>query len=163
MKNISLLLFVFFSLNLFSQKEANIWYFGENAGLDFNTSPPQAIGNGQLSTREGCSSFSDANGDLLFYSDGTTVYDKNHNIMTYSDGRLANDLRGNSSSTQSGMIVPKPKSSTIFYLFTVDSNQGNNGFNYYTIDMSDGIGKLIDEDGDGVFYEDLSSGLANSG
>jgi gliding motility-associated-like protein len=162
MKNISLLLFVFFSLNLFSQKEANIWYFGENGGLDFNTSPPQAIGDGQLSTREGCSSFSDANGDLLFYSDGTTVYDKNHNIMTYSDGRLANDLRGNSSSTQSGMIVPKPKSSTIFYLFTVDDNNGNNGFNYYTIDMTDGIGKLIDEDGDGVFYEDISSGLANS-
>ena len=123
MKNLPLILFIFLTLNVYAQKEANIWYFGENAGLNFNTSPPQALADGQLSTREGCSSFSDANGELLFYSDGTTVYDKNHNIMTYSDGRLANDLRGNSSSTQSGMIVPKPKSSTIFYLFTVGPQQ----------------------------------------
>ena len=35
--------------------------------------------------------------------------------MSYSDGSLANNLRGDSSSTQSGMIVPKPQSSTIFY------------------------------------------------
>ena len=156
------LLIIFFSINSYSQKETNIWYFGENAGIDFNTSPPRALSDGLLSTREGCSTFSDSNGNLLFYSDGTTVYDKNHDIMSYSDGSLANNLRGDSSSTQSGMIVPKPQSSTIFYLFTVDSNQGDNGFNYYTIDMSDGIGKIIDEDGDGIFFNALSGGQASN-
>ena len=64
MKNLPLILFIFLTLNVYAQKEANIWYFGENAGLDFNTSPPQALADGQLSTREGCSSFSDANGEL---------------------------------------------------------------------------------------------------
>lgn len=143
-----LILFTFLTTFLtYSQKEANIWYFGENAGLDFNTTPPTALTNGALSTLEGCSSFSDANGKLLFYSDGITVWDKNHAIMKYSNGNLANDLKGNPSSSQSGMIIPKPNSTSIYYLFTVDDgpdfdfNTGSitepgKGFNVYTIDMS---------------------------
>ena len=86
MKKFHLLLLLFFALKSFSQKEANIWYFGEKAGLDFNTSPPTALTNGEINTSEGCSSFSDEDGNLLFYSDGITVWDKNHDIMKYEDG-----------------------------------------------------------------------------
>lgn len=143
-----LILFTFLTTFLtYSQKEANIWYFGENAGLDFNTTPPTAVTNGALSTLEGCSSFADASGKLLFYSDGITVWDKNHAIMKYSTGNLANDLKGNPSSSQSGMIIPKPNSTNIYYLFTVDDGpvidfttgsviDPGKGFNVYTIDMS---------------------------
>ncbi|MBL4905263.1 MAG: hypothetical protein JKZ00_04480, partial [Flavobacteriaceae bacterium] len=70
------ILLLFISTLSFGQKEANIWYFGANAGLDFNTSPPTALTDGELNTLEGCSSFSDADGNLLFYSDGIIVYDK---------------------------------------------------------------------------------------
>jgi gliding motility-associated-like protein len=167
MKKYSLLILLFFALKSFSQKEANIWYFGENAGLDFNTTPPTALTNGNLNTLEGCSSFSDADGNLLFYSDGITVYDKNHDIMKYSDGSLADNLKGDPSSTQSGMIIPKPDSSSIYYLFTVDDGpeydrSGNNiiedgkGFNYYTIDMSIGNGEVVEGP------VDLSDGKFNS-
>ena len=107
MKKLLILLTLFVSILGYAQKEANIWYFGENAGLDFNTTPPTPLTNGGLSTLEGCSSFSDSNGNLLFYSDGITVWDKNHNIMHYSNGSLANDLKGNPSSSQSGMIIPQ--------------------------------------------------------
>ena len=166
MKKYSLLILLFFALKSFSQKEANIWYFGENAGLDFNTTPPTALTNGNLNTLEGCSSFSDADGNLLFYSDGITVYDKNHDIMKYSDGSLADNLKGDPSSTQSGMIIPKPDSSSIYYLFTVDDGpeydrSGNiiedgKGFNYYTIDMSIGNGEVVEGP------VDLSDGKFNS-
>ncbi len=143
-------LILFCTLQLFAQKEANFWYFGENAGLDFSTNPPTALTNGQLNTSEGCSSFSSPTGELLFYSDGIEVFNKNHELMTYSDGRLANDLRGNPSSTQSGMIIPKPGSTTIYYLFTVGTDfvpnnvNPNPGFNFYTIDMSrnNGLGEI---------------------
>ena len=173
MKKYILLILLFFALKSFSQKEANIWYFGENAGLDFNTNPPTALTNGMLDTFEGCSSFSDADGNLLFYSDGITVYDKNHDIMKYTDGSLANNLKGDPSSTQSGMIIPKPGSSSIYYLFTVDDGpkydifgiaEDGKGLNCYTIDITlgGGIGQLIDENGDGVFYEDLSDGRFNN-
>ena len=82
MKKYTLLILLFFALKSFSQKEANIWYFGENAGLDFNTTPPTALTNGMLDTFEGCSSFSDADGNLLFYSDGIKVFNKNHDLMS---------------------------------------------------------------------------------
>ena len=151
---------LFFALNVFSQKQANIWYFGENAGLNFNSSPPVALTDGLLNTLEGCSTFSDANGDLLFYSDGITVFDKNHATMTYTDDTLADNLLGNPSATQSGMIIPKPLSTSIYYLFTVTDNRNSNGFNVYTIDMSlkGGNGQLIDEDGDGLFFDKLQDG-----
>ncbi len=74
-------------MTLFAQKEANIWYFGRNAGIDFNTTPPTALTDGEINTLEGCTTFSDKNGNLLFYvgapnstSNLLTVWDKTHNF-----------------------------------------------------------------------------------
>jgi len=160
MNKLAPLILLFFVFNIYSQKQANIWYFGENAGLDFNSTPPAALTNGLLNTLEGCSTFSDANGALLFYSDGITVFDKNHTVMNYTDDTPANNLLGNPSATQSGMIIPKPLSASIYYLFTVTDNNSSTGFNVYTIDMSlnRGNGQLIDEDDDGVFFVELQGG-----
>ncbi len=142
MKKLLPFIFIFISISLLAQKQANVWYFGEEAGLDFKTTPPRALTDGKLNTTEGCSSFSKPDGTLLFYSDGIKVYNNEHELMKYSDGSLANDLKGNPSSTQSGMIIPKPGSTTIYYLFTVGTDfvsngvNPNPGFNYYTIDFS---------------------------
>ncbi len=142
MKKAFLIVFIFYSITSIAQGEANIWYFGENAGIDFNSGTPVAISDGQINTREGCSSFSDANGNLLFYSDGTTVWNKNHTPMPNGMG-----LKGHSSSTQSAMIIPKPQSTTEYYLFTVGArvSGGQYGFYYYTIDMTQngGLGNVV--------------------
>ena len=114
MKNI-FYIFIFLSFSSFSQNEGNIWYFGQNAGLDFNSGVPVALTDGQLNTLEGCASIADNNGDLLFYTDGSIVYNKNHTVMPNCFGLL-----GNSSSAQSAIIVKKPGSLTVYYLFTVD-------------------------------------------
>ncbi|CAL2101843.1 conserved protein of unknown function precursor containing a type B C-terminal secretion signal [Tenacibaculum sp. 190130A14a] len=132
MKKLILLLFLHSSIILTAQNEANFWYFGRNAGLDFSTGVPVALTNGQLNTLEGCSSISDQNGNLLFYSDGIQVWDRNHNLMPNGTGLL-----GDNSSTQSGLIVPNPSNTNIYYLFTVDAQEGNgDGFRYSIIDMS---------------------------
>ena len=131
------LLFIFFcSLTYcFSQNEASNWYFGENAGITFNLSSNtvNAVNNGRLSTREGCASISDDAGNLLFYTDGSTVYNRNHNVMSNGTG-----LFGDESSTQSGIIVPKPGDPNIYYVFTVDNgiDQSNFGLNYSEVDIS---------------------------
>lgn len=142
MKKKLFIIFLLFNLASFAQGEANIWYFGENAGIDFNSGAPVSISNGQLNTREGCSSFSDANGNLLFYSDGKTVWNKNHIPMPNGI-----DLKGHASSSQSAMIIPKPGSTSIFYLFTVGArvSGGEFGFHYYTIDMTQngGLGNVV--------------------
>lgn len=111
------ILFVLFCFKSKSQNETNNWYFGANAGLNFSTIPPTILTNGMLITTEGCSSISDAFGNILFYSDGITVYDKTHNIMSNGTG-----LFGNSSTTQSSIIVKEPGNNNIYYIFTLGAS-----------------------------------------
>src|SRR4030095_6111364 len=74
----SFLFFILFVSNLLmAQKENAIWYFGDRAGLDFNTIPPTPI-TSNLTTLEGTSSICDPGGHLLFYTNGASVWDRNH-------------------------------------------------------------------------------------
>jgi gliding motility-associated-like protein len=123
-----------------AQKAGNIWYFGTNAGINFNTTPPSALTNGALTTNEGCASIADpTTGNLLFYTDGIKVWDKNHNQMP---GSIATPLLGDPSSTQSGVIVPKPGNPSIYYIFTTPAQAGLNGIGvitamcYTTVDLT---------------------------
>lgn len=125
------ILFIISILVSHAQGEANIWYFGENAGLDFNNGSPVALTNGQLNTREGCAVLSNNLGQLLFYTDGITVYNKNHQVMVNGTGLL-----GHPSSAQSATIVPKPGSSNLFYIFTTTNEHNPDGFRYSIVDMT---------------------------
>ena len=130
-KNITVIVLTLIVNFTYSQGEANIWYFGQNAGLDFNSGSPVALTNGQLNTLEGCATISTSSGELIFYTDGVTVFNKNHTIMVNGTGLL-----GHSSSTQSATIVPKPGSSNMFYIFTTDNEHDPDGFRYSIVDMS---------------------------
>ncbi len=130
----SFLLFIS-CFSLFSQGEANNWYFGNYAGLSFNTTPPTALTDGKINTLEGCTSISDASGKLLFYTDGITVWNRSHAVMLNGDG-----LKGDKSSTTSGLIVPQPNTIDKYIIFTVDEpshlNPTNDGFMYSIVDMT---------------------------
>jgi hypothetical protein len=127
-----LLLLLFVPVTSQGQNEANFWYFGGNAGMDFNGGPPVALTNGAMNTVEGCAAISDGTtGGLLFYTDGVTVYNRLHVAMTNGTG-----LMGNSSSTQSCIIVPQPGNANLYYVFTVDDIAGPNGMRYSIVDMS---------------------------
>jgi len=122
------IIFFLISFSINAQGEANIWYFGNNAGLDFNSSPPTPLSDGQINTPEGCSTLSDANGNLLLYTDGRTVWDREHNIMPNGDYFGGTGLLGDPSSTQSGLIVPHPLEEHLFYVFTVDEPHHENAY-----------------------------------
>ncbi len=94
-------------------QSANYWYFGNNAGINFNEQPPVAVSDGQLIAPEGSAAISDRNGDLLFYTDGNVVYDRDHVIMDNGTG-----IGGSINSTQSSIIIPFPNDETLFYIFT---------------------------------------------
>ena len=106
-----LLLFLF--NYIYSQKEGNYWYFGNYAALNFNNGTPIALSNSAMQAFYGCSTMTDPNGNLLFYSDGETIWNKNHNVMFNGSG-----LFGGNGSTQSGVAVPLPGSNHIYYIFT---------------------------------------------
>ncbi|WCO00343.1 T9SS type B sorting domain-containing protein [Psychroserpens ponticola] len=116
------------SVFTYAQQEASYWYFGQNAGLRFNAGAGTvtAVTDGQINTLEGCTSISDTNGNLLFYSDGITIWNANHAPMTNGSVALGTGLKGDDSSTSSGLIVPKPQDSNYYYIFTVDEPHHNN-------------------------------------
>lgn len=132
------LIFVLHVSLVYSQKESANWYFGQFAGLDFNSGNPSPLLNGKLNTSEGCATISDVNGNLLFYTDGITVWDRRHEVMPNGQGLL-----GHGSSTESALIVPKPGSNSRYYIFTVDKpsyylteGESIDGVNYSEIDLS---------------------------
>jgi hypothetical protein len=45
------------SLSSFSQKQANKWYFGKHAGLDFSSGAAVPLTGGSIDTDEGCALF----------------------------------------------------------------------------------------------------------
>ena len=45
-------------------------------------------------------------------------------------------LSGNYSSTQSAVIVKKPRSNSLYYVFTVDDAGGQDGLCYSIVDMN---------------------------
>ncbi|MCC4920590.1 T9SS type B sorting domain-containing protein [Flavobacterium chungbukense] len=138
-----LLICYLFSLFSFAQREASVWYFGKNAGLKFHQDGSvTSLTDGKLVTNEGCASIADAAGNLLFYTDGRTVWDKNHIIMPNGDYFSGTGLMGDPSSTNSAIIVPKPGDSKTYYIFTLDEPHHENAAVY----PSDFSGNYIDED-----------------
>jgi len=163
-------LFTLLSIGLYAQGEANNWYFGNGAGVNFNTNPPSAINDGQLNTNEGCSSISDENGQLLFYTDGRTVWNRNHQIMSNANYFGGTGLLGDPSSTSSGLIVPHPTNDDLYYIFTVDEphhenanaypNQGPADANGNPIPLYTDIDGSIPQDDDG-YNNGLTYSLVN--
>ena len=140
------LLILLLSCCAFAQSPAGIWYFGKKAGISFNSGPnPVAVTDGKIDTFEGCATLCDANGGLLFYTDGRNVWNRNHGVMPNGNAVAPNvGLNGNDSSTQSAIIVTKPGSTTLYYVFTVDELAKPNGLNYSIIDLTldNGLGDI---------------------
>jgi len=155
------LLISIISLSIFGQGEANNWYFGNNAGVTFNTNPPSALTDGELNTSEGCSSISDSNGNLLMYTDGRTIWDRNHNIMPNADYFSGSGLNGDPSSTSSGLIVPHPTEPDLYYVFTVDEPHHNNAFAYPIQGPADRFSNRIDTYDDGGIIPRDDDGFNN--
>ncbi|MGJ5641355.1 T9SS type B sorting domain-containing protein [Formosa sp. S-31] len=138
-----MLLFLY-SFHCLSQKETAIWYFGDRVGLDFNSGRPVELLDGKMLAVEGCSVISDKKGNLLFYTNGVTVYNRNHMPMLNGDG-----LFGHISSTQSAFIVPDVEVTSRYYIFTVDGiTGGGKGLHYSVVDMrlDQGLGAVLSDE-----------------
>jgi len=123
------------------------WFFGENAGITFNTIDgiPVAV-KGALITEEGCATVSDAEGNLLFYASGETVWNRLHKVMKGGTG-----MPGGFSSTQAVLILQQPGVNDIFYVFNTENLGGR--LTYSLVDMSGngGFGEVVSK---GVFIAD---------
>ena len=147
----SLILFILCPYLLLSQGEFDQWRFGYNAGIDFSAGYAVVVSSGvSISSPEAAASVSDCDGDLLFYTDGQDVWAKNNNRM-----ENGYDLRGVGAaypSSQGTIIVKRPQSSSIYYIFT---SSDIFGVNYSIVNMAanGGLGSVIQKN------INLSSGL----
>jgi len=138
-----ILIFSLLACNLANgQNQWNFWYFGNNAGLNFNSGGPVPALGGQFAGTEGGATISDAaTGNLLFYTDGRLVWNRNHVQMPNGFGLMGGTVQ----SSQSSLIVPKPGSTTLYYIFTADQDGTGNGIRYSIVDMTlaAGLGDVI--------------------
>jgi gliding motility-associated-like protein len=159
MKKKNILITLAFALCLQSiqaqQKEGNIWHFGRGAALDFNSGTAVITTPSSMRTFEGSASIADADGNLLFYTNGGgrdpilsgqsggQIWNRNHEVM-YDMG---NTEGGGFSAVQSSVIIPKPGDSQNYYLFTMEEFEFNTGgsvpgqpqgrgLSYFDVDMT---------------------------
>lgn len=126
--------------SLFAQKEGNIWIFGQNAKLDFNTNPPTVgMSPGNFVCNEGSGTATDYNGELLFYTNGYSIYDRNGNLMPNGGG-----LMGDNSTAQI-LIVKQPGCNPYFYVFTTGSDERKDVLRYSLVDitLNNGLGDVV--------------------
>lgn len=146
MKNLFILVLLFFSKTIFSQDLQNAnWVLGKNQGLNFtSTTASPSITNPNIFTTLNSASVSDQQGNLLFYTDGDTVWNANGAAMANGTG-LANQ---SSNFTQNIVIVPNPLDIKKYYLFSMSSsdnftNSNFLGLRFTEIDMSTVQGSVI--------------------
>lgn len=139
LKIIFILIFLTVSQISIAQREANIWYFGTHAGVDFNSGTAIPITDGKINRWEGVATFCDSLGNLLFYTDGDSVWNAIHEPMENGDSLL-----GDPSSTESAIIVPYPQHDSLYFLFTVDEEGGDDGLCYSIVNMNanNGLGAV---------------------
>jgi len=157
MKKITLTLLLFSSMSVFAQKEASNWFFGFFAGIHFNEDGTVVpLPGGQTATNEGCSVISDADGNLLFYTDGRNVWDRNHVKMPNGNYNAGTGLMGDPSSSQSGIIVPKKGDPNVYYIFTVDEPHHENAAVYPNVFSGPYADNSIIPDADDGFNNGLN-------
>ena len=85
-------------------------------------------------TYEGCTSLSDASGQILAYSNGEVIWDSQHQAMPNG----STGLGGNNSTSQGALLVPMPGNPTKAYLFCLDAIENNlvGGLRYSIVDFS---------------------------
>src|SRR5450432_1940616 len=71
---------VFFSVNFRAQKRNNIWCFGDSVVINFNTNPVSLFNSRSkgIDPPFYLSSICAKNGNLLFYTDGQTVWNRDN-------------------------------------------------------------------------------------
>jgi gliding motility-associated-like protein len=134
----TVLLFLLLPLGLcpLAQGQYNNWHFGNGSAINFKYGYPAVTNNSQIASVSACASISDTLGNLLFYTNGDTIWDQNNSIMPNGMGLL-----GDYTAQQGVLIVPNPdtvNSKNQYYIFTVGAP--SNGFakelRYSIVDMN---------------------------
>jgi len=126
-------------------QRANIWYFGNQAGLDFNPLPDDpavAISNPVMNAPEGTATISDRNGQVIFFTDGDKVWNR-------TNVEIASGIGGEPGASQAALIIPVPGDETLYYIFTTQEVHGTNTYelrySLFDLKLNGGTGGLVEQ------------------
>ncbi len=151
MKHLYRLVIIFFILLtniIIAQQISNYndnWMFADQHSFNFTSGTPTYVAGTALSNPsiEGVSSISDGYGNILFYSDGNSVYDANNNLMPNGNGTQNAFV----SATSSTLITKIPGDCDKYYIFTLqDQGDGMSmELRYSIVDMTlnGGLGDVV--------------------
>jgi hypothetical protein len=127
---------LFLATGSFGQKYGNIWQFGYHVEVNFNACDPVASNRfNNNSGFEGCSTISDANGQLLFYTNSDSVW--NHLGQAMPNGHLISS----SGTLSQVIIIPKPLSDSLYYVVTTKIQaSGSLNLRYHVVNMNLDLG-----------------------
>lgn len=134
-----LFLLFFRSDDTFAQAQNNNWTFGYYGLLNFSGPVPDGVLTSQVYSNEQCATVSHpTTGNLLFYTDGVTVWNANNAPMPNGNGLNGGAYK---SASQGPLIVPFPENPDKYYVFTLDDMEYDippvyNGLQYTVVDMT---------------------------
>lgn len=126
----------------YNRPENRIWVMGNKQGLDFtNPGTPVPFVSALANGNEACASVCNANGQLLFYTNGMSVWDKNGALMPKGNNNL---ISGSTfSTTQGAVIFPVPDSPGKYYLFSLtETTPGKLYCNKIDMVLNNGLGDV---------------------
>ncbi|HKZ36410.1 MAG TPA: PKD domain-containing protein, partial [Chryseolinea sp.] len=130
---------------LIQDQRANIWYFGNQAGLDFNPLPENPVApitNGVMNAPAGTATISDRNGQVIFYTDGESVWNR-------ANVQIATGIGGDQNSSQSAIIMPVPGDETLYYIFTTQDIYGDGTYelrySLFDLKLNGGSGGIVEQ------------------
>jgi hypothetical protein len=144
-----------------AQKQTNHWYTGTlRKMIDFKTDPPQVselewdpVSEEKVMLQSASSSsMADSSGQLLFYTDGLTVWNRFDEPMPNGILNVASPLPPylyySVEYKQNPIIVPAPGQPDRYYVFTIPNPFGVYHFHYSVVDMrlDGGKGDLLQKD-----------------
>ncbi|RYD76942.1 MAG: hypothetical protein EOP53_13810, partial [Sphingobacteriales bacterium] len=147
-------------------KEWNNWYFASGA-ITFNTTTPTVLDDSKMFSWDNSATISDFYGNLLFYTNGDTIWNRKHDVIGANSGRM----RVHSSCWAGSIILKQPGNNNLYYVFQAPSQeQGMMGFDtiairYCVIDISrnNGLGAIISRDNLIVRFKFSDSGREKLG
>ncbi|NUM32896.1 MAG: hypothetical protein HUU47_11315, partial [Bacteroidetes bacterium] len=129
---------------MFSQVEANNWYFRDSVGISFIRGEPEIINFKKFAAGGLPASYSNKKGRLIFYgglnkkSNKNEFYDSTGNLMLNSEFTNGNGSVEDSSQGFK-LVIPHPDTSDLYYIFTSFGSElyysNNISFNFSLLDM----------------------------
>ncbi|MEY4572339.1 MAG: hypothetical protein RLZ10_1572 [Bacteroidota bacterium] len=119
-----------------AQKTAWKWYFEKYNGLNFSGDTVKFLSGCQFGLSESSSSICDKNGNLVFYSNGITLYNK-FNAIVKNGTDLGYPINPNETTSRQGTLFLKhPDNDSLIFLFCTDYQGRNGGLVYSVININ---------------------------